>query len=406
MLIGILIFFTIGTSLGIAAGLVPGLHPNTVMFMLAALPAILITTDIYCLLALIVSMSVSNTIVNFIPSILLGAPDPGTALSVLPGHRYLLKGRGYDALVLTVAGGIMVTLFTALSLPLLLAVLPFLFSNLHAYTHILLLAVLFSLLLREPGSKKAHSAMVFVLSGIAGLILLSSLPSETVMFPGLSGLFGIPILLTSLSCTRIPPQKTGKMRRFNPLRGSIAGWLSGMLVGILPGIGSAQAGVLSGTILRGRESDFLVSLGGINTANIMFTFIMLHAASVTRSGAAVFIYDAVGSIGVAETIFVSIIALLSCFAASLSTLWIGKNAISRLHGLDYTRVNILMACFIFAMVFILGSFTGVFIAVCCAVIGISCRLLGVKMMYLMGFLMLPTIAHFSGLMPAILNFMA
>src|SRR3989338_6918017 len=52
----------------------------------------------------IVAMSITHTFLDAIPSIFLGAPDPGMELSVLPGHKLLLEGRGYEAVFLTVIG--------------------------------------------------------------------------------------------------------------------------------------------------------------------------------------------------------------------------------------------------------------------------------------------------------------
>jgi len=61
--------------------------------------------DIMLLLSiLILAIAVSHTFVSFVPSVFLGAPDEDTALSVLPGHRMLLRGRGYEAVLLTARG--------------------------------------------------------------------------------------------------------------------------------------------------------------------------------------------------------------------------------------------------------------------------------------------------------------
>src|SRR5512136_2830038 len=43
---------------------------------------------------------------NTIPSIFFSAPDDSTAFVVLPGQKYLMQGRGYEAAVLTGVGGL------------------------------------------------------------------------------------------------------------------------------------------------------------------------------------------------------------------------------------------------------------------------------------------------------------
>jgi putative membrane protein len=334
----ILLFFLIGTALGIITGLVPGLHPNTIFVLMLSLSWLSGTPSIYSLLSLVVSMAVTNTIVNFIPSIFFGAPEAGTSLSVLPGHRFLLRGEGYQALFLTVVGGVYVTLLTAAALPFLLWFIPFLYSTLHMYIHILLLITLSVLLYRESGTKKLYSLLIFLVSGASGLLLLSALPSGCVLFPAFSGLFGLSILITGcIGRTTFPRQKKRRRIRCSPLKGALAGWLSGMLVGILPGIGSAQAGVLTGAILKSKEKDFLVALGGINTANIIFTFIALHALSKTRSGATAFVSEFVTSLGINEIVFIVLVSILSCFVSAAVTLFVGKRSLSRLSTIEYHK---------------------------------------------------------------------
>ena len=406
MFFEILLFTAAGSLLGIAAGLVPGLHPNTVLLLLFALPLLAYGVGPYQLISLVVSMAVTNTIVNFIPSIFLGAPEGETALSVLPGHRMLLRGEGYSALFMTVAGGIFVTLFTVISLPFMMWFIPFIYSGMHMYTHVLLLILLAVLLRMERGhAKKALSFFMFAVSGMAGFMLLSSLPQETVLFPALGGLFGLPLLIAGSSVSSFPRQKTRRNVRFSPLKGGLAGWGSGLLVGLLPGIGSAQAGVLSNALLRGREKDFLVALGGINTANILFTFVALGTIAKARSGAATFIYEAIGVPGASELCLIALIALLSCFTASAATLWLGKRSARLLYGADYGKLNACVVIFIYAMALLFTGVAGMIILTLCTIIGLSCHMAGVKKMYLMGFLMLPTILYFSGINPAALIFM-
>ena len=101
------------------------------------------------------------------------------------------------------------------------------------------------------------------------------------------GLFGISTLIVStMNRTTIPPQEEPGEVSGSHARGSVAGWLAGMLVGLLPGIGAAQAGVIVAQAFKAKVRDFLTALGGINTANIFFTFIVFYTLGKTRSGAA------------------------------------------------------------------------------------------------------------------------
>ena len=102
----------LGMAVGVITGLLPGLHPNTLIPFFLALP---FTLDPVSAVVMLVSAGVTNTFVNFIPSILIGAPEADSVMSVLPGHRLLLEGRGYEAIKLSVIGGLGATLFAILS---------------------------------------------------------------------------------------------------------------------------------------------------------------------------------------------------------------------------------------------------------------------------------------------------
>lgn len=398
MIIEIILFFLLGCLLGVLAGLVPGLHPNTLLFIMFSLFWSIDYQFDLSIISFIVAMSVTNTVVNFIPSIFLGAPEPDSCLSVLPGHRMLLKGMGYQALLFTVVGGIGVMIITTIAFPFVLWFIPFIYSNIHPYIHLLLIGLVSLLLYFEKGTKRILSLFIFSFSGIAGFLVLTSLSSQYALFPSLTGLFGLSTIIMSIfhaSC--LPKQRMIIKKNVKWFRGSLAGWIAGMFVGILPGIGSAQAGVLASKFTKGNDKDFLVSLGGINTSNMVFTFISLHAIGKTRSGAAFTVSEIVGKISLGEVCFILLIALLSCFLSSLITLKLGKVAIRRIDKVNYKKLNKFVLSVLLLLIVVFSGIGGIVISLLCAVIGLISVKLGVKRMYLMGFLIIPTIIYFTKL---------
>ena len=88
----------LGIFAGIITGLIPGIHINLISLLLVSLSGYFLGfTHPLILGVFIISMAVTHTFLDIIPSIFLGAPDADTALAVLPGHRLLLKGMGYEA---------------------------------------------------------------------------------------------------------------------------------------------------------------------------------------------------------------------------------------------------------------------------------------------------------------------
>src|SRR3989338_5895885 len=139
----VLLAVAVGIIAGTFTGISPGVHINLVASLVFSLSAI---SDISPLLfvVFIVSMSVTHTFIDFIPSVFLGAPDPDTILTVLPGHRLLLRGDGFKAVIFALYGSLFGLITIILISPLLFLVIPYLYLVISGFIPlILILAVLF-----------------------------------------------------------------------------------------------------------------------------------------------------------------------------------------------------------------------------------------------------------------------
>ena len=114
----IILFVLLGAAAGIGFGLVPGLHPNAIIIFVPIIAASGIEPA--PVIVFVAAMAAANSIADTIPSIMLGAPEAGSELSVLPGHRLLMSGYGYDAVKLTVIGSVGAAVVCILLLSLLL----------------------------------------------------------------------------------------------------------------------------------------------------------------------------------------------------------------------------------------------------------------------------------------------
>jgi putative membrane protein len=113
----IVIFCIFGVLVGVITGLLPGLHVNNVaLIMLSASGTIVALCSplfsfgiseefIFILIAgFMLSVSISHSFHDTIPTTFIGAPEEDTALSVLPAHGLLLRGEGYKAVALSAMG--------------------------------------------------------------------------------------------------------------------------------------------------------------------------------------------------------------------------------------------------------------------------------------------------------------
>ena len=107
MLIEILVAILIGLLVGTLTGLIPGIQINLVgVFLLSLSTSLFLSVNPIHMGVFIVSVAITHTFVDFIPSVFLGCPDTDTELSVLPGHQLLKSGQGQEAIALTAYGSL------------------------------------------------------------------------------------------------------------------------------------------------------------------------------------------------------------------------------------------------------------------------------------------------------------
>ena len=399
-MIDLLFFTALGILLGIITGTVPGLHVNTVSLILLGLAI----ANPYHLAVMIMAMAITHTIWDFIPSIFLGAPEGDTALSVLPGHKLFLEGRGLEAIYLTTAGGLGVILLSLLSLPILIPTIPLFYQGIHNYIHWVLIIIALVIIFSEHGLRRRLLAFLcFTLSGILGILVLDSfiLPSHSFIFPVFTGLFGISTLIISLNRkTMVPKQttETPKIPKRLALSGTIKALFSGVLVGTLPGIGASQATTLSQQITRkGDHREFLISIGSINTVVALFSLISLYTILRPRSGAAVAVQQVLTDFGINELLLLVAVALISAGISSFLLIKSVKKIISVLQETDYKRLTISIIIFLIFLTYLFTDPGGLLVLFVSTATGLLAPLLGVKRSNSMGVLMVPLILFYMGI---------
>ncbi len=389
MLIEIILFLLIGIILGTIAGLLPGIHINLVGVILVSLSISLLSSiNPIFLVVLIVAMAISQTFLDFIPSILLGCPETDTQLSVLPGHELLKEGKGYEAILLT-AHGCLTAIFALILIcwPIILLV---------SKTYILItkfipyVLILVSIILIMMEKNKINSSIVFLLTGFLGVLTLNLEIKESLL-PLLTGLFGISSLIISLKAkTQIPKQEITKpkIKIFRPLIGAI---IASPMCGFLPGLGGGQAAVIGNTISRTDKKGFLVLLGATNILVMGFSFLSLYAISKTRTGAAVAVKELIGNMEINMLILILGIILISGIISFFLTTFLAKFFSNKINKIDYSLLSIITIIFITIITIIVSGFIGLIILIISTFTGIYCISLRTRRTDMMGCLLLPTI---------------
>jgi len=509
-------FTLAGVCLGCISGLVPGIHVNTLCVILITIyPSvtphmITLTNNIdptmisILFSSMIVSAATVHSFLDFIPSVFLGAPEDSKILSVLPGHRLLLRGKGMEAVECAAKGsliGALLAITLAFPFRLLMGDPLKLYELLVPFIPAILIAIVALLIVSEKednqitaiidareGSvdfsspsvilsppfpsegarvrlsgrirrvflrsyristpngcwklrikgnipegyatiegvwrlqrrrirKKLIALAIFLCSGILGFIVLrGKLPlnpllpgiSDNLLFPLLSGLFGVPSLLLSFGRSKIPPQESKSPARINCCS-AIKGTIIGAFVGWCPGVTSTTGAVIASFVTSKRKvdpidssKDFITMVSALGTSATVFNLIALTTIGKSRSGAMIAVKEIIGSQEIVASLNeispVFSLMLFSIFFASLIgftlTILFGKRISKRLENVDMKRVNTVVLLFLISLVLLMTGPVGFVVLIAATSLGLLPPLLGVKRVQLTGCLLLPIIIFF------------
>ncbi len=393
-------WFLAGIFAGILTGLIPGIHPNTVTVSLLPLYPLLPSQQF---LAFIIALAVSNTIFDLIPAIFIGVPEDDTVMALFPTHLLVQQGLGYYALKLTIFGALFGSIC---AIVLSLITLPYLqsfYTTLTTAMAPLIIAFISFMLFTE--SQPGRSFLILLLSGILGNIVLNAslINTQYILFPLLSGLFALPPLLAGSSGTaKNYTQQERQTTHTTIAKGSLIGTGASFLVGFIPGIGDAQSALFFNKLSRLNTDEFVVALGGINTAGIILSFISLFAIGRTRSGAAAAISQSLDTITYGTVLRILAFSVIALGFSAILCLLIGKSSTHLFTRLNMTLVNRAVIILLIALILFFTGLFGIFVFITASSIGLFAVSSGVKRSFCMGVLLLPTLTFYLGIGPFII----
>ncbi len=406
----------IGAAMGTFSGMVPGIHVNTLATMMLAaygpmecvlepfIPTGYVPIAVCCC---IVSAAIVHSSVDYVPSVFTGAPDPDDVVSMLPGHRLLNDGRGMVAVRSAAIGSCVGSCVSiVLAIPLQFLLMNGLGDYLDSITAFVLCAVVMILVMNEKGIKRMFmSIIILLISGCLGLACMDLdipcngiMDNGTLLFPMLSGLFGMPAMLESLKKSEVVEQYDDDEFPVSPIPG-IKGVLMGSLTGWFPGITSTTGSII-GTMFSSvkRAEDFISMTASIGSASAIMMLTTLSVSGKGRSGAMMVVEDILGDdvIGILNERFLILLttAAIATFIAYRVTIRCGMVMCDVVSRFDISKVNRL--CLILIIVLV-ASFTGpygIFILIVSTMIGFIPIRFDIGRVYLTGCLLIPTILTF------------
>lgn len=390
----VFIAIALGIGFGVLTGLTPGIHVNLISVLAISIAIPFSPLAIACF---IISMSVVHSFLDIIPSIYLGAPDASTVLGVLPGHRYILKGLGYQAVKLTVIGSFFSLLLSLSLIPFLIPIIAFIYPKVQPFIGYILVLIVLYMILQDQ--KKWWSLFVFTISGIFGYIVLNTYNIPNPLFPMLSGLFGISTLLYSLKDTHsLPKQEFSTkifIKKWHATKAIISSTFAGFLTSMFPGMGSSQGAIIAMNLARNiGDHRFMILQGGINTVNFVLSLVTLYVLDKARNGAVIAVKKLVEEITISHLFVYGSTALIAGGFGVIVTLYIARVFSKFVSKLNY---NILVWCvigFIAMLVIILCGFSGILILFCGTAIGFIPAIVKCGRTHAMGCLLVPVILFF------------
>jgi len=394
----LIIAIFLGILAGTLTGLAPGIHINLVAALLFVSSATLLAfTSPIVLACFIVSMAVVHSFIDFIPSIFLGAPEESTALSVLPGHKLLLQGKGYEAVKLTTIGCYIGILLLFILIPLFIIFLPGVYETLSWLVPWFLIVASVFLIIKEKNPFLGF--IIFMFAGVLGILSLNFYSIKEPLFPLLTGLFGTSTTLTSISeKTKLPQQKITyeKIKSKEILSILPSSIISSSLCSFLPGLGSSQAAVLSSQMEKNssKPENFLVLLGTISTLVLGLNFAALYIIDKSRSGAGIIIQRFIPEISSIQLWLLLAVMLVSGSIAVLLSLFFARKFSVFISKVNYRKMNVVILLILIIMSIFISGWLSLLVLVTATALGIVAINSGVRRIQLMGCLIIPVIMYF------------
>jgi len=400
----------IGILIGTTTGMIPGIHVNTAGAILFASSTFLLTflsPEFLCVL--MVSMSIAHALIEFVPSMLLGVPEEGTATSILPGHRMVLQGRSKEVIRIVSVGGFGAIIVTIIMLPVFAVILPILHDVSKPFTWMILLFASIYLTYSLTSSRRDFlwSLLLFVLSGILGWITFQTpISSGVSLMCTFSGLFGISTILFSLNeSSTIPHQNPFYELEldFNKYKSIFAGGITGAILGFLPGFGPAQGTVIAQAASGASDNDdddtvnFLLATSGLNVSDCLFSLIAIYIIGNPRSGIAVYMSYLISEMNLNHLVIFIFASLIAVSVSLVLALKLGDSFSRLMSRVDYKKLSIgviilqivILYIFVFYYQAPIGYMTLALIT--STAMGMLPHFLGVGKSHLMGVLIIPAI---------------
>lgn len=421
----------------------PGLHPNSLASFFAAFPQML---GLFLLLSapfasvpysaqllfgcFLMGVLVSHSMTEMIPTSAMGIADGDSISVLLPVQRLFSMGRVdliEKCVVLGSVGAVLIFTFSFYPVRLAMGAPGGLYALIEPYLGGMLLAICGAVLLSEsaPG-RMARASLLFVLSGIIGVFVLTlDFPSHinhalfgdrwvgdaSIYFlPAFSGFFALPSLLLSRNGSAVNARREPILiPRFSRMGALLQSVLPMMLVGWIPGITNSYA-----TRLSRRDPDpqsrslgsicsYVVTYSATNIGGSLQSIIALATILRARNGILESVkdgipYDALiwADPGTMPVVFISLAwsSVISAFLGAVLFRALCRRMLDRQDMKWFKNLRVPIILFILLLSATTSGPIGLMMTFTCFLLALLAIRMRISRVHLMGFLLVPVIVYF------------
>lgn len=391
MIFETIIAITIGILIGIISGLIPGIHVNLISSL-----SILFYNELsnkFSAILIIITLTAMLTtaiFLNFIPSLILGVPDPEKTIMMKPLHRAILKGKAY-LIIKQISISLIITSLTCIVL---LPLAYLIIKNTNIFTKFIPYILFIVLILNFKKEKnKLLGITITLLAGILGITTFSIEQLKEPLLPLLSGLFGISSIIDSINQqpkfkkqffpthTRINKKELIKI----PFYTSLVSFFS-----FIPAVSSSQFV----NIIKKDEKTYALTCSSFTIATALMSFITVYTINKARNGVAVASISFLSNINTINLTIIISTVLISTAIATLLLIKFSKIILKNINKIPYKKLSISVLILIITLTIVIAGFWGIIIATLATCLGLICSKLELNRNYLMASLIIPTIFYF------------
>lgn len=386
----LLISIIVGILLGIITGLIPGIHTNLIASLTLLLQNKLTNFQPILILTTLAVMLIISIFLNFIPSLILGIPDPEKTNIMRPLHRAVLEGKAYLIIKQISIILLITTIISILLLPLLIIIIN-LTKNLTFLIPVILILVILTNLKKEK--RKLLAISIIILAGILGITVFQIEELKEPLLPLLSGLFGISSILATIN------EKQKLKKQFFPTFTKIKNseikktpiyLFIIALCSFIPAISSSQLV----SIIKKDTKTYLITTSIFTLATALISFITVYTLNKARNGVVLTTANFLESLNQINVAIVILTVLISSTIASIILIKLSRIILNNLNKINTKKISIFVIILLISLTILMSGIYGIITLILATILGFITTKLDLNKNYLMSALIIPTIFYF------------